>query len=68
MLGMIAGPLIIITGVAAMFGVIKTGGPVAGIATVPEFIWELFLGIYPLVWGFRLAAPILRGDTRPNTA
>jgi hypothetical protein len=66
-LGMIAGPLIIITGVAAMFGVIKTGGPVSGIATIPEFIWELFLGIYPLVWGFNLAAPILRGDTRPNT-
>jgi len=63
LLGLIAGPLIIITGVAAMFGLIKTGGPVMGIATVPEFIWELFLGIYPLVWGFNLAAPILRGDT-----
>ena len=50
-----------------MFGVIKTGGPLMGIATVPEFIWELFLGIYPLVWGFKLAAPILRGDTRPAT-
>ena len=63
MLGVIAGSLIIITGVVAMFGVIKTGGPVMGIATAPEFIWELFLGIYPLVWGFNLAAPILRGDS-----
>jgi Domain of unknown function (DUF4386) len=66
-LGLVAGPLIIITGVAAMFGLIKTGGPVQGIATVPEFIWELFLGIYPLVWGFNLAAPILRGDRGPGT-
>jgi Domain of unknown function (DUF4386) len=62
-LGLVAGPLIIVTGVAAMFGLIKTGGPVMGIATVPEFIWELFLGIYPLAWGFNVAAPMLRGDT-----
>ena len=66
MLGLIAGPVLILAGVAAMFGLIKTGGPVTSIATVPEFIWELFLGIYPLVWGFNLAAPILRGDTRPS--
>jgi hypothetical protein len=34
---------------------------------VPEFIWELALGIYPLVWGFR-AAPILsaRSDRPPQ--
>jgi hypothetical protein len=63
MLGLIAGPLISITGIATLFGVIQAGGPVQSIATIPEFIWELFLGIYPLVWGFNVAAPILRGDT-----
>ena len=26
---------------------------------VPEFLWELFLGIYAAVWGFRKDAPIL---------
>jgi Domain of unknown function (DUF4386) len=62
MLGLIAGSLIIITGIATLFGVIQAGGPVQGVATIPEFIWELFLGIYPLVWGFNLAAPVLRGD------
>ncbi len=61
MLGLVAGPLIIVTGVAAMFGLIKTGGPVMGIATAPEFLWELLLGIYPLIWGFK-AAPILSGS------
>ena len=25
---------------------------------VPEFLWELFLGIYAAVWGFRKDAPI----------
>ena len=51
-----------------MFGVIKTGGPVMGIATAPEFIWELFLGIYPLVWGFNLAAPILSGSNHRRSS
>ena len=59
-LGLIGGPLIIITGVLALFGVIQWGGSVQSLATLPEAIWELLLGIYPLVWGFRAAAPILR--------
>ena len=67
MLGLIAGPLLIISAIAVMFGVAQQGGPLQSIATVPEAVWELFLGIYPLVWGFNLAAPILRGDTRSGT-
>jgi hypothetical protein len=66
-LGLVAGPLIIISGVAVMFGLAQAGGPLQGVATIPEFIWELFLGIYPLVWGFR-AAPVLRGDTGARPA
>ena len=66
-LGLIAGPLIIISGILVMFGVAQAGGPLQGIATIPEFIWELFLGIYPLVWGFK-AAPVLRGDTGARPA
>jgi hypothetical protein len=36
---------------------------VQGIATIPEIIWELSLGIYPLVWGFK-ASPILSEEGR----
>jgi hypothetical protein len=61
MLGLVAGPLLIISGIAVMFGVAQQGGPLQGVATVPEFIWELSLGIYPLVWGFK-SAPILAGS------
>jgi uncharacterized protein DUF4386 len=61
-LGMIAGPVLIISGIAVMFGLAQQGGPLQGIATVPEAVWELFLGIYPLVWGFNAGAWILRGD------
>jgi hypothetical protein len=34
---------------------------------VPEFLWELLLGIYAAVWGFRKDAPILSAR-RPMAA
>jgi hypothetical protein len=37
----------------------RSGRVGAGLATAPEFIWELGLGIYPIVWGFRASSPIL---------
>ena len=57
-LGLIAGPLICLTGLAVVLDIIEKGGAVQSIATIPEFIWELSLGIYPLVKGFK-ASPIL---------
>jgi Domain of unknown function (DUF4386) len=57
-LGLIAGPLVCVTGLGVVLDVIPRGGSVQAIATIPEFVWELSLGIYPLVKGFR-ASPIL---------
>ena len=34
------------------------------IVTIPEFAWELFLGVYCTIWGFRRDAPILSGSAR----
>ena len=62
MLGLVAGPLICITGVAAMFGAIEVQGTVQAFATIPEFLWELSLGLYPLIKGFKADAPILTGQ------
>ena len=67
MLGLVGGPLICISGVAVMFGVDQPGGTLQGIATIPEFLWELSLGIYPIVKGFK-AAPILSGSRAPAVA
>jgi len=64
MLGLIGGPLIIASGVAVLFGADQPGGTLQGLATLPEFVWELLLGIYPIVWGFRPDAPILSGTRR----
>jgi hypothetical protein len=64
-IGLIAGPLIILSGIGVLFDLYKAGGPVQGLATVPEFIWELSLGIYPIVKGFR-SSPILSEEGRPT--
>jgi hypothetical protein len=61
-LGLIGGPLIIITGTTIMFGGNHPGNAlhsVQAIATIPEFLWELFLGVYCTIWGFRRDSPIL---------
>ena len=64
-LGLIGGPLIMLSGAAIMLGLIERGGTLQGIATIPEFFWELSLGIYCVVKGFR-PSPILE-DPQPST-
>jgi Domain of unknown function (DUF4386) len=63
MLGLIGGPLIILSGTAIMFNLFEPGSGPQVIATVPEFFWELSLGIYLIVKGFR-DVPIVSGDAR----
>jgi len=66
-LGMIGGPLLSITGTAILFtGNNPSSGlhSVQGLATIPEAAWELFLGVYCTIWGFRRAAPILSESAR----
>jgi hypothetical protein len=53
MLGLIGGPLIVLSGIAALFDVIDAPSTWQGLATIPEFLWELSLGIYLTVKGFR---------------
>jgi hypothetical protein len=62
-LGLIGGPLVMITGIAVMFNAIERGGAVQSIATLPEGLWELSLSVYCIVKGFRLSSPILSRDT-----
>src|SRR3954449_11167712 len=68
-LGLIGGPLIIATGTA----ILLTGNDpsdalrgLQGIATIPEFLWELFLGVYCTWKGFRPSSPILRANPRED--
>ncbi len=65
LLGLIGGPLLIASGVAVMFGVDQPSGTLQGLATIPEALWELLVGLYLTFRGFRPESPILRGETRP---
>ena len=55
-LGLIGGPLIIASGAAIVLGIIEAGGAVQTIAVMPEFLWELALGIWLIVKGFNPSA------------
>jgi hypothetical protein len=52
-IGLVGVPLHITAVVLTMFGVIDRVGSVALIAALPIFVWELSLGIYLVVKGFR---------------
>jgi hypothetical protein len=58
-LGLIGGPLIILSGTLVLLNVIEPGSSAQAIATIPEFFWELSLGIYLIVKGFRPSSPLL---------
>lgn len=53
MLGLIGGPLIILSGSAAMMGFIELDGTWQLLSAIPEFFWELGLGIYLIAKGFK---------------
>lgn len=57
-LGLIGGPLLLIGQIGVLFDWWEPTSA-AGLLVAPEFFWELSLGIYAAVWGFRRASPIL---------
>jgi hypothetical protein len=52
-LGMIAGPLVCATGIGVLFGLIEAGSAPTFITAIPEMIWELSVGFYLTIKGFR---------------
>ena len=57
-LGLIGGPLLLVGNLGVLFDFWEQTGAVS-LLVAPEFLWELLLGIYAAIWGFRRAAPIL---------
>ena len=62
--GVVGGPLLAASGAAVLFGLIPQGSPVQSIATVPEIVWELFLGLWLTFKGFSRSS-ITSDYTRP---
>ncbi|MCC6830473.1 MAG: DUF4386 domain-containing protein [Thermoleophilia bacterium] len=62
LVGIAGGPLLTATGLAVLFDIVPAGGVVQSLATAPEFVWELSLGVYLTVTGLRSS---VRGRTAP---
>jgi hypothetical protein len=63
-LGIVGGPLLFIVGTIVMFGGNPAANGLKGPAAILEAVWELFLGVYCTVWGFKHDAPILSESAR----
>ena len=63
MLGLIGGPVLILSFVLKLCGVYEDGSALAGLLTLPEAAWELSLGIYCAWKGFRQQSPLARSQT-----
>jgi hypothetical protein len=67
MLGLIGGPMLILSFVLILFGVYENGSGPAFLLALPEIAWEASLGIYAVWKGFR-PSPITRTvDLREET-
>ncbi|MDT4925856.1 MAG: hypothetical protein QOG01_3569 [Pseudonocardiales bacterium] len=64
-LGLIGAPLILASSTAILFGIDHAGSVWQGIATAPIFVWELSLGVWLTVKGFK-PSPITTGMVAPS--
>ncbi|HEX2405459.1 MAG TPA: hypothetical protein VHM29_12235 [Acidimicrobiia bacterium] len=63
MLGLIGGPLIIISGIAVLYDLIEAGGSVQALIPIPEFFLGVVARCLPRRQGFR-PSPILEDPPR----
>jgi len=56
LVGLVGGAMLATSGIAVLLGVIPQGSALQGIATIPEIIWEAFLGLYLLFKDFKPSA------------
>jgi hypothetical protein len=60
---MVGGTLVALSGIGVLFGLWSQGSGVSAVATLPEIVWEAFLGIYLTFVGFRTRG---RGVVQPQ--
>jgi hypothetical protein len=64
--GVIGGPMLAVSGLAVLLGIIPQGGAVQGILTIPEVIWELFLGLWLTFKGFKAISAAPEGQAQTD--
>jgi len=60
-LGIVGGPILTFAGILVMFDQIQSGRSIQAICTIPEFLWELSLGVWLLLKGFSVTNSDPRG-------
>jgi hypothetical protein len=63
-LGLVGGPLLLLSSTGVLFEWWDRVSTATALLVIPEFLWELSLGIYAAVWGFKRDAPILSPERR----
>jgi len=58
LIGVVGGTLLAASGFAVLLGIIPQGSAIQGLMTVPEIIWELFLGLWLTFVGFRAVTKV----------
>lgn len=56
LLGLIGAPILLAGDTAVLFGLLGAHAPVLGLATLPDFVWELSLGLWLTIKGFNPSA------------
>ena len=65
LIGLIGAPLLLASTIATLFGFFDQLSPVAAVLGLPIFVWELSLGVYLIVKGFK-HSPITAAMTAGN--
>jgi hypothetical protein len=63
LLGVIGGPLAVVSATLTLFGLIEQTSALDGLLTLPEIAWEFSLGIWLIVKGFNPSAPLLTASS-----
>jgi uncharacterized protein DUF4386 len=66
--GLVGGPLVTASGLAVMFGAFDAGSAPQALATIPEIIWEAFVGLYLTFKGFNPSSPVFDDTVEPELA
>ncbi len=59
LVGVVGGAMLATSGAAVLLGLTPQGSSFQAILTIPEIVWEIFLGLYLTFKGFKRTAPII---------
>jgi gamma-glutamyltranspeptidase len=68
LVGVVGGAMLATSGAAVLLGVIPQGSSLQGILTIPEIVWELFLGLYLTFKGFKRTAWVIAESTEATSS